>query len=259
MQAHANELRVSLREIVEVSYRALRVAGVSTGEAQAAARAVQFAELRDGKGLVILASDLESARWDRLVSRVAKVNGEHDRVIELCPEMARSAEPVYQYRGGRIQLGRHLIELAAGTARTAGTRHTFGVSSVIDLPLVEYATSLDCAAVIFENATAETGESDGRVSRVRVVDAGGRLGSGAIERETAVSLPNLVRQGAWVGMMPSLPDTLSEELSWVEPEELARVRADAARRGHLVDAGVWARVRDRARGYLQPNPPENAA
>jgi hypothetical protein len=57
----ATDTRVSLREVKEETYRALRAAGYPWGEAQAAGRFVAQAELLWGTGVAMAVAD--AGRW----------------------------------------------------------------------------------------------------------------------------------------------------------------------------------------------------
>jgi hypothetical protein len=63
-------VRVALREINDVAYRALRVAGSSPGEAELAARAVVAAEVETADGLALLLDELPTVTSRRVVARL---------------------------------------------------------------------------------------------------------------------------------------------------------------------------------------------
>jgi hypothetical protein len=63
-------VRVALREVHDVAYRALRVAGSSSGEAELAARAVTHAEVTSGDGLTLLLDELPRVHAGRTAARL---------------------------------------------------------------------------------------------------------------------------------------------------------------------------------------------
>lgn len=63
-------VRVALREINDVAYRALRVAGGSSGEAELAARAVVAAEVEAADGLTLLLDELPAVTSRRVAARL---------------------------------------------------------------------------------------------------------------------------------------------------------------------------------------------
>jgi hypothetical protein len=63
-------LRVALREINDVAYRALRVVGSSSGEAELAARAVVAAEVEAADGIALLLDELPRVTRHRVAARL---------------------------------------------------------------------------------------------------------------------------------------------------------------------------------------------
>lgn len=67
--------RVSLRDLFEAAFRALKAHGASHGEARAAAQMVLQAELFGGSGLAALLADLQNPSWSHTPIEVSSAPG----------------------------------------------------------------------------------------------------------------------------------------------------------------------------------------
>lgn len=213
-------VRVSLREVREVAYRALVAHGACPGRAPAAAEQVLDAELHDGIGLAGLLADLARGPWD--TGGLDLRREVHDGRALLRVESPDAAAP--------LRIG-HLV---ADLASAMGAVH---VPELHDEGKLLACTLLD-AAVAGGRALGLVGP--GPDVWVATTD-GTFLRTG---QSTVLSGWSPPRDGAVILVVDPPPRA--------EPEARAPRRRKAAREGLLVDGPTFARAYDAARAYLVP-------
>lgn len=243
----ARTIRLSLREIRELPYRALRVAGLAHGEALAAAECVAFAELHRGDGLTQLAAACEGA------SDAATTPLAFDRADDASRTTyrVRAAAPLESLRHGVP-----LVELAVGAGRPClVAAPPMPADSLLDLPLARAAASTGRAVAAVSRA--------GVAARVRIAWPDGALVAGDAE---AVAPTGPIRDAltALAGdrfllLVLGGPGSEVRRIAPSSGADRRTARAFAAAHGLEADAAAWARVLACAEAYKQPERPTEAA
>ncbi|GAA4083180.1 hypothetical protein GCM10023066_15000 [Nocardioides kongjuensis] len=215
-----SRVRVSLREVREVAYRALVAHGACPGRAPAAAEQVLEAELHHGAGLTGLLADLARGPWDGggLDLRADERGG---RTL-LRVDSPDAAAP--------LRVG----QLVADLASAAGTVHVPALRD--DGPLA--AAALIGAAAAGGHALALVGS----LAEAWIATPDGALLR--LDRMSVLGDWEPPPDGSVVLVVDPPPD--------LDPHPRAARRRSAAREGLLVDAAAFARAYDAARAYLVP-------
>ena len=216
--AVTRHIRVAPREIHDVAYRALRVAGASAGEAQLAAEAVVRAEIDRADGLAVLLDELPRVSPRRVGGRlrpgpVAILDDPAERGVFYTVPAAVDAV------------------LAAGPGRP------------VLVPGAEWRPAVDSLVAVC------TRWAPGRV-RVVQLDVHQRPVAGDIRTidDFASAPPSALPVGllfcATTGEPGQEAEARSEERRWV----------DAVHAGVFVGRGAWEAAESVARQYLVPEP-----
>lgn len=210
----AVRVRVSLREIREVAYRALVAHGACPGRAPAAADQVLEAELHHGAGLAGLLDDLARGPWDAGGLAVRRTTRAGRELLEVDSPDA----------GSPLRVGQLVADLACAAGAVA-------------VPGLRRAGPLLAGALV--SAASANGVA------LAAVDTGGEAWvatpEGAVVRERDRAAPP---EGTAVLVVEPPPGA--------DPGARAARRRTAAREGLLVDAATFARAYDAARAYLVP-------
>ena len=244
------QVRVSLREIRECTFRALSAHGASHGEAASAARLVVDAELQGLRGIRVVLADLERERWGQEAVRITDGPTETHTTSG-----GESKGPVVLGDRDGNRLLRHL-PLAAHLAAAEPDR---GVYVPGDMP------EIACA----DAALIEVAEAVGRpiglvhVSRgvqaaFRVALVDGSLGSGVAQTLTewgghdlsALTDHDPTADGVWLFVAADADAKTEQDLTWVSASERADARASAASEGRLITGDAWWALYAASRRYL---------
>lgn len=233
--AAAPTTRVAIREIRDVTFRALVASGASTAEAKVASDQVLYSELHRGSGLVALLEELSSGPWGP-----AGMTCERDDTGERA--VLRVVGPGTP---GALHQGALLVDLLAADPDPGAvviSHDLRALSSLLDEPLIRTARCIGSFVVAAHRSAS--------VLDFRVASPDGAIGlgtGGATSRLDAdfVSLPlgaSLFRREA----SPEAP------ITWLTAGEQQATRAAAAQRGRQVDAALWTEVSTAAHAYLVP-------
>ncbi|MFE3174345.1 hypothetical protein ACFXPA_13430 [Amycolatopsis sp. NPDC059090] len=209
-------IRVSVREIHEVSLRALRASGLSSGEAEYLAEVIASAEVHESAGL------------DALVTETARVPaGRVGLRLEHCDGYAVAHDPASR---GPLQA----FVPACETAAVVGT---------LVVPGMAGAPALDWAALdIAERSGRVLSLSDG--SQRTIVTPDGHLLRLPAEAEPRPPVAGLV--------IRPLSDVPAGEVVSTAAERKQRYR-ESVTHGVSVKTPLWTHVYSIARGFLIPD------
>ena len=230
--APRDTIRLSLRELRELPYRAFRVAGASHGEALAAADATQHAELFAGTGLAAAVASCRRG-WmssELSVHRAQGPSGEHGFEVPT----AQPLDP--------LQLGTALIDLAS-CAEVPGsvTVRTLPIGPAIDAPLRLAARRSGFLA--FAARRSETGielrlaTPAGDLAAVEDGDPGRELGIGETLIATSTAAAHDLINGT----------------ALTSAAELHARRMAASSAGVHADTATWAELLAIASDFKQPD------
>lgn len=230
------QIRLSLRELSEIPYRALRVSGASHGEAQEAAAAAQFAEVHEGDGLITTVSTVRRG-WPSAGLTLARTDSE-ESVTYVVSEIGTVS---------LLQTGMNLVDLASSTGRSTCVRvNTDGLDSSIDRPLLT-------SAVRSQRVLYAARSSEGQV-RVRLATPHGDLARAVLDPESATALLKpITSHDTVIATLDSLPDSLLHTAQTHSREALRSQRVTAARTGVHVDQEIWDQLRETASEYQLPD------
>ncbi len=226
--------RVTLREIREHSFRAVRTTGASGAEARVAAEQALFAELHHGNGLAAVLEDLSSGPWD--ATELSCVPADSSGVT-----LVRSTAG----RRGPLRQGAALIELMAAEPQVSVvvSDGLSPLSCLLDEPLIRAAASLGrCVSAWARGA---------HTVEVRTALPDGTLGVGTAQP----SGPAAEQLDGWPGgtvVLHSDEHPPTGQITWLRADELQARRRAAAASGITVDATVWERLGALARNFLVP-------
>lgn len=227
-------VRLSLRELREIPYRAFRVAGASHGEALHAAEAVQFAEV-NGEGGIAAAVSSATAGWAVDGLTPTRTRGPESIVFDI-----GSAGPV-----DLLQMGAALVELASCTDLPATVRlRASEMNATIDHAL--------CLAAVRTGRTAFAAQQAGSQVRVRAATPEGDLGQD-LREGTEGLLEGLEEGGTVIATSRLAASALIRADTRRPAAAFALHRADAARNGVNVDDESWTAILRLASGYKQPD------
>lgn len=214
-------VRVSLREVREIAYRALIAHGACPGRAPAAADQVLEAELHHGAGIAGLLADLTLGPWDRAGLGL-------EREVRDGRPLLRVDSPD---AGSPLRVG----QLAADLACATGAVH---------VPALDDARPLLAGALL--GAAAAEG-------RALASTSAGTTTAWVATPEGAVL--SVVLSG-WSppdrGTLVAVVDPPPARAASASVEERHDRRRAAARDGLLVDAAAFASAYDASRAYLVP-------
>ncbi|QGK70190.1 hypothetical protein GIY23_12225 [Allosaccharopolyspora coralli] len=234
---------VSTREVHENAFRAVRAAGVSSGEAAAAATAVLEAEIQGWGGLHALLHEI-----DTLPGQVpAPVHGDTNGGFVV-------DDPA---RRGALLLGRSVFDVvAAQAARKVSGRvfvHGLGFDRALLFFAVEHAKRAQGMTVLagVDGTSATTcALACDSYGRVHVSDD--PAGFTHVVHSTTRSGVTGLHGGLSIAHFPSHVTQHSEWPVISTPEERMDRRAEAMRDGLEVPGDVWASVHRAARRFLVP-------
>ncbi len=223
-------VRLAMREVREVAYRALMARGASNAEAQAAARQVLFAEVHHGTGLSTLASWLRQEAW--ALNALAYIRSTTPAGLSFVVDSASRCDALIH--------GVLLVDVASTGAGSEvlcnGVEHD---SHLLDEALLSAAASSGFTVV---HRTA------GDANRTTFATPDGELGTGisAAGQATPHNGP-----AAGYGSRFYTAETAPEGTFVVStPAERAQKQVETAHAGLLVNGATWAEVRAVAAGYL---------
>ena len=229
--------RVSLREMREVSYRALRVLGASHGEAQEASEAVQFAELNEGIGLQSVLA-IAAHGWADTTCEVTWFESEKTAVVDLV-----SSQPLCL-----LAFAASAVELATCADRATAVRCEMNeLNGLLDAHLRLGASRLDGAVYAARRCAGElslrgaTAAGDLVTMRGEVADFLDRLPVELNDGQTVVAVDG----GEWASVFEQCVSHSAEDL-------IAR-RAGASSNGMGVSGKQWELTRKIAAVFNQPD------
>lgn len=240
------QVRVSLREIRECTFRALSAHGASHGEASTAARMVLDAELQGHRGIGVVLSDLQRDAWSRdSVQIIDSGPGDRDGGAVVL------GDPASNRLLRHAPLAAHLA--AAETGRAVYVPGEMVGFSCLDAVLLEVAAATQRPAWLIEPP-----QQDSSASRVALPD--GSLGRGMsqlLADWAGYDLPAGVEEdtgaaGIWLLSSPTVGKPEAPDLTWVSASERVEARSSAAREGRLITASTWWALYAAARRYLVP-------
>lgn len=231
-------VRLSLRELRELPYRALRVLGASHGEAQHIAEAVQVAELNDGSGLQALVASCRSGAWASEGLKVVRSETLGSLVFDVT-----GTQPI-----DLLQVGPGLVDLASCVERPCVVRlSASGLDATIDQLLL--LAAVRTGLTVFAAQRTDDGVA------IRAAAADGALGHGALDASTGADLLPVGPGSA--DTVIAVTDTAASALlrrgRLRTHAELAERRHEASRCGVHVAADAWAEVLRIASAYKQPD------
>lgn len=228
-------IRVAVREIREVAFRAFVSAGGSAAEAKAAAEQVLFTELHHGSGLVALLEELSLGRWSPVGLRCERDDAGGRLVLRVSGST----------RAGSLGHGVLLLDLlAAGTEPTAVvvSDGLTALSPLLEEPLIRTARTTGSWIVAAKRT------SSGLDFHVGSPD--GSIGVGTAERTDRLD-PN--HDALPVGVSLVRCDLRpAGAVTWLSAGEQQATRTAAAQHGRTVHAASWRQVASAAREYLVP-------
>lgn len=227
-------IRLSLRELFEIPYRALRVAGASHGEAQDGAEAAQFAQIQDGTGLSSL---IECCRdsWTEGPITLARTDLPGALRFDIASSTVLPA----------LRFGSALVDLATGapSPATVHVRMT-ELNGCIDDPLLLGARRIGCAVFAAQRS--------GETMIIRWATATGDLGRARLDGGTSDDRLGLTVKDGWTQLGTRTPSgEILDDPAVVSAARLAARRSEIARAGAEVDRGLWAEVTGLAKGFKQ--------
>lgn len=240
---------VSLREINEVTFRALKTHGASHGEASTAARLVQADEIIEGRGLTAVLDDVTREPWQPTAVEIsAPIDVSGARAVVL-----GSASDNRVLREGPLA-----VELVAGDPQldVVGAPGAVAGSALLDPVLLEIARE-DCreiAAVLCTTEQPTAGAvtaATGLTAHVRWAHPDGSTGIATLD--TVPTLCHRVLGGPGVLALRDIGLLDGFVPGWIHPAGRAVMRARAAADGITVDAASWWALRTAARRYLVPD------
>lgn len=227
-------IRVTLREIREVSWRALLSSGLSAGEAATAANLVTAMELHEGTGLRALDEQLRSGVPGRV-----SINVTRDAVIRLDDPAERNC----------ILLAPLAIDLALATGKPVMT-----ASNKLDAAYEWYCvdaftTNQPAVALLEVSAHAAIGSAStiGGATLQRSIDMATLI-------ETDPSLAHSISEssalggGVLVHPLPQAPGATGVEVSTLDAR--TQRRRAALSLGIFIDAHVWRQALDASHNFL---------
>lgn len=234
-QAEQATTRVTLREIRERSFRALRTAGAGCAEARIAAEQILFAELHHGTGLTEVLAELSAGPWGRT-----------ELLIE--PEELPERFRVRSTGEGRISALRHgasLIELIAAEPQTSVLLQDglTPLSGLLDEPLTRVAPIVGNPVSAWELAPHTT--------RIRTALPDGTLGFGVADPQGATA-EALHGQPVGTVMLHTSPQTPPGEITWLSADQQQARRRAAATEGITVNTSIWKKLGAMAQNFLVP-------
>lgn len=234
-------VRLSLRELRELPYRAFRVVGASHGEALAAAEAVQWAELVEGTGLERAAASCRNG-WKSAgleIRRVSDDASDHSETVIF---------EVSSPNVDLLQLGSALIDLASSADLPGAVRVSAqSLDAGVDVPL--RVTAARTGRTAFAAQRSDEGTA------VRLATPGGDFGLAAIDSAVHIeAMPVELSVGETVLATTNADATaVLGDSPLRSAVELAVQRKYAAVNGVEVDAEAWNEILRFASGYKQPN------
>lgn len=228
-------IRLSLRELFEIPYRALRVAGASHGEAQDSAEATQFAQVQDGTGLRSLI-DICHERWTK--TPITLMRDEHPEYLrfDITSESSLRA----------LHFGPALVDLATSAGPTV----------LVDVRLAELDAGIDNPLRLGARRSDRTlfaAQRHEKELRIRWATPTGDLGRAEIDIESAESQAGLtVDNGRTrIGSRAEPFQSFTASAVVTSAAELEVRRAETALAGTEVDRGLWAEINALAGGFKQ--------
>jgi len=217
----ATDTRVSLREVKEETYRALRAAGYPWGEAQAAGRLVAQAELLWGTGVAMAVAD--AGRWFASRRGLRMTTGSSGVRIT---DYRRSSDAI---------VGNHAVAVALGRPGTSVRVRGDGGGMEVATAVWDLQTA--GAPMVWGRVR------DGAIRGYSVDDEGNLYSHDTIAEEIAG--PALGRR-EWFLLQAPLPG--GRLLMATEHRQQCGVTA--ARHGLVVDPDMWTKLMRRSRKFL---------
>jgi len=217
----ATDTRVSLREVKEETYRALRAAGYPWGEAQAAGRLVAQAELLWGTGVAMAVAD--AGRWFASRRGLRMTTGSSGVRIT---DYRRSSDAI---------VGNHAVAVALGRPGTSVRVRGDGGGMEVATAVWDLQTA--GAPMVWGRVR------DGAIRGHSVDDEGNLYSHDTIAEEIAG--PALGRR-EWFLLQVPLPG--GRLLMATEHRQQCGVTA--ARHGLVVDPDMWTKLMRRSRKFL---------
>ncbi|HKJ11080.1 MAG TPA: hypothetical protein VJ976_01680 [Ornithinimicrobium sp.] len=231
--------RVSLREIREVTFRALSARGASHGEAWVAARMVLDAQIQGEDGISLAVQDVRAPRWRREEVPATEPPGRGDPVV------------LHAQAGTMLRYGPLALDLAMAEAGLHGVfvPGVTGGETCLESLLCE-AASAHATTVVARRAHG------GRWGPVHLARPDGCLARGDVADSAAAVTDAGVAAADGDGLLVTSPcpsPWLAEgEGAWVTPQQRAERRREVAQHGALVPAEAWRSLYDASRRYLVP-------
>ena len=213
-------IRVAAREILDVTYRAMRVAGASTGEGHLAAQAVLHAEVAGTDGLALLLDELPTVTVDRIPGRLRR-----EGVMMILDDPA----------------GRSLFYSVPAAAETCRA----GLSDAVLVPAARWRPAV---RHVIDSCI---GPADVRLHVVQVDHRGEPIAGDLAAAPAAAPMLSVCLPAGllvWIAEEPGPHSRTVAEASAAVRQDLA----DASRTGIVVDRQLWAAANTAARGYLVP-------
>lgn len=234
-QAEEGTTRVTLREIRERSFRALRTAGAGCAEARVAAEQILFAELHHGTGLTEVLAELSAGPRDR-----AELSLEREDLSERF-RVGSTGEG----RIGALRHGASLIEVIAAEPQTVllVKDGLAPLSALLDEPLTRVAPIAGKPVSLWELVP--------HASRIRTALPDGTLGFGAAAPHGAAA-EALHGQPVGTVVLQASQQAPSGEITWLSPGRQQARRRAAAAEGIAVNASVWEQLGAVAQNFLVP-------
>lgn len=223
MKPTTTKNRVSLREVKEETYRALRAAGYPWGEAQAAGRLAAQAEVLWGTGVQMAAAD--ASRWFVARRGMRMTSGSGGvRITDL-------------RRTSALIVGNHAVSVALG--RPGTSVRVRGGQGVVEVAAAVWDLQTSGVPIVWGASTGRGGVITG----FSVDDAGNLYGHDAIPEEFAG--PSLGGREWFLRQAPLAGGRLL-----MATEHRLQCLSTAARHGVVVEPDAWSTLMQRSRKFL---------
>lgn len=228
-------IRLSLRELFEIPYRAFRVAGASHGEAQDSAEATQFAQVHYGTGLKSLI-DICHEKWTKTPTALTRdQHPEHLRFVVTSESALKT-----------LHFGPALVDLATSADQPV----------VVDVRLAELDACIDNPLRLGARRADRTlfaAQRHDDALRIRWATPTGDLGRAEVDIASAEARADLTVDNCrtHIGSRQEsfLPFTTSAVIT--SAADLESRRAETALAGSEVDRELWAEINHLAQGFKQ--------
>lgn len=228
-------IRLSLRELFEIPYRALRVAGASHGEAQDSAEATQFAQVHDGTGLKSLI-DICHEKWTKTpITLTRDQHPDHLRFVVTSESTLKT-----------LHFGSALVDLATSAGPTV----------LVDVRLAELDACIDNPLRLGArraDRTLSAAQRHDNALRIRWATPTGDLGRAELDIESAEARSGLTVDNGrtLIGSQAEIFPPFTASAVITSAADLQTRRAETALAGTEVDRELWAEINHLAQGFKQ--------